>query len=140
MRKTTLAAAFALVALLSTPTFAQRSRPPEPIELHLGTTLATPPLSGFFFTCQVVNVGSTAVLVGVKIFDNTGTQISIPGDGSDPAVCTAVQQLQPRHACRVGANDFEFRFASYCTITVVGSVDAVRGSLTDDNGNAVEAR
>jgi hypothetical protein len=140
MRKTTLVAGFALVALLSTPTFAQRSGPPGPIELNLGTTLATPPLSGFFFICQVVNVGPTTVLVAVKIFDSTGTQISVSGDGSDPAVCTATQQLQPHHACRVPANDFTFRFSSCCTITVVGGADAVRGSLSDDNGNAVEAR
>jgi hypothetical protein len=140
MRKTTLVAGFALVALLSTPAFAQRSGPPGPVELNLGTTLATPPLSGFFFICQVVNVGSTAVLVGVKIFDNSGTQISISGDGSDPAACTAVQQLQPRHACRVGSNDFVFRFSSYCEITVVGNAEAVRGSLADDNGNAIAAR
>src|SRR4029434_2661002 len=146
MRNTTLIAGFALVPLLSTPTFAQRSGPPGPIELNLGTTLATPPLSGFFFigqvgnvcpttvrvrtalappplsrfcfSCQVVNVGPTTVLVAVKIFDSTGTQISVSGDGSDPAVCTAAQQLQPHHACRVPANDFTFRFSSYCTITV----------------------
>ena len=62
----------------------------------------------------------TTVLVGVKIFDSARTQISVSGDGSDPAVCTAVQQLQPHHACLVPANDFGFRVSNHCEVTVVG--------------------
>ena len=146
-RSVTLLAALAAVVALSAPALAQRTEPPGPIELNLGTTLATPPLFGGSFSCQVVNIGPTAVLVAVKIRDNLGTNLSIFGDGSDPVLCTAVQQLQPAHACEiVGVPLGECSFPlsgpcglAYCKITVVGNKDAVRGSLSDDNGRAVEA-
>src|SRR5262245_37799237 len=93
-------AAFAVIAALSTPVLAQRAGPPgPPIQLQLGTTLATPPLLGSVFLCQAVNVGPTEVLVSVEIFDNAGTQISVSGDGTDPLLCRAAQLIQPNHSC-----------------------------------------
>jgi hypothetical protein len=132
-----LLTAIAAIVVLSAPALAQRTGPPGPIELNLGTTLATPPLFGSFLTCQVVNVGATDILVSVRIFDNTGAQISTFGNGSNPFECTAFQQLEPGRACSVGSSDFAL---VYCKITAVGNKDALRGALTDGNQNAVEAR
>ena len=80
----TLLTALVAIVVLSAPALAQRTGPPGPVELNLGTTLATPPLFGSFLTCRVANVGSTAILVSVRIFDNTGVQVSSFGDGSNP--------------------------------------------------------
>jgi len=140
----TILAAVVLVVVLSAPALAQRTEPPGPIELHLGTTLTTPPLPigpgghllEFEFpagSCQVVNVSATALLVSVRIFDITGTEIGLHGDGSDPSRCTAAQLLQPHTGCTVptGMDDS----VAYCKITVVGAKESVRGSLTDLRGN-----
>ena len=136
-------AAVILVGVLSSPALAQRTGPPPP-ELHLGVTLVTPPLpigpgrvvlgelefpAG---SCQVVNVSPTALLVSVRIFDITGTEIGQPGDGSDPLTCTAAQVLQPNTGCRVGTGVDSS--VAYCRITVVGAKESVRGSLTDLRG------
>jgi hypothetical protein len=135
--KTALAVLAGVLMILAAaaPALAQRTEPPP--EIHLGVSLVTPPLllvnTGF---CQVVNVASQPRLVGVRIFDHTGTQIS-PGEGA--ATCIAGQALlQPNTSCFV-QTDVIFVFA-HCRITVLGGKDDVRGSLTDlDTNVTVEA-
>jgi hypothetical protein len=141
----TILAAVVLVIVLSAPALAQRTERPGPIELHLGTTLTTPPLpigpGGLILgeiefpagSCQVVNVSATALLVSVRIFDITGTEIGLHGDGSDPSRCTAAQLLQPHTGCTVPTGLDPS--VAYCKITVVGAKESVRGSLTDLRGN-----
>jgi hypothetical protein len=135
--KTALAvfAGVLMILAATAPALAQRTEPP-PIEIHLGVSLVTPPLllvnTGF---CQVVNVASQPRLVGVRIFDDTGAQIS-PGEGAE--TCIAGQALQPNTSCHV-RTDVLFVFA-HCRITVLGGKDDVRGALTVFGTNAtVEA-
>jgi hypothetical protein len=134
--------AVVLVIVLIAPAFAQRTSPPP--EIALGATLVTPPLpigpGGFILgaefpagSCQVVNVGVAAVLVSVRIFDISGTEIDRPGDGSSPLQCKAVQPLPPNAGCTVWTGQQES--VAYCKIAVVGAKDSVRGSLTDLRGS-----
>jgi len=119
----TIRPAVLLFIALATPALAQRSGPPDSIELNLGTTLATPPLrSEGGFECAIVNVSRQNVLVGhVKI-------IALDFLSADTSGCKGLT-LSPHALCEVDTPALN-PLLGYCEIVILGNADTVRGALT----------
>lgn len=92
-----------------------------------GTAFTAPSTAGNDqqLVCSVVNIGSTARQVTVRILDATGNDITL-GGGCSVLIALHGGKLPAGYACAVGANGPAI---GYCKVTVQGSQNQVRATI-----------
>jgi len=131
--------ALGVVLTFVSPAWAQRTEPPPAFDpTLLGTTLYAGPLEGAgHWRCNVLNAGSTPLIVSVEIRNPAGTELAV-----DPDSQNCDEPVLPGHVCH--GPDFGAEGLFYCAVRFFGSPASVRATLqltnTDGISLSAEAR